>query len=122
MSFLMDFTPLTFLVISIALFIAVSEVTKPLSWTTPLNVSTFISRDFRVGSLNIAAFTLLVMTLSSMYSPVLSCVEVEAQPYENSSAIVIIKTEKNLSRFIFISLIIFIYYLICFDVLVCINH
>ena len=39
-----------------------------------------ISADFSVGSLKIAGLTLLVMTVSSMYSPVPSCFAVEAQP------------------------------------------
>jgi len=39
-----------------------------------------ISADFSEGSLKMAAFTLLVMTVSSTYSPVPSCFDVEAHP------------------------------------------
>ncbi|HXS12455.1 MAG TPA: hypothetical protein VN734_07120 [Acidobacteriaceae bacterium] len=45
-----------------------------------LKVSTLISSDFSDGSLNSAAFTFVVMALSSMYCPVLSRVVVAAQP------------------------------------------
>jgi hypothetical protein len=58
-----------------------------------------ISVDFKVGSLNMAALTLVVITLSSKYSPVPSCVEVDAQPSENSNARPIKKEEKYLNRF-----------------------
>ena len=49
MSFLTDFTPATLRVTETAVFSASFEVTKPLNWTTPLNVSTLISADFSVG-------------------------------------------------------------------------
>jgi hypothetical protein len=45
----------------------------------PLNVSTLISELFKPGSSKIADLTLVVMTLSSTYSPVPSCVRVDAQ-------------------------------------------
>jgi hypothetical protein len=41
MSFSTDFTPLTALAILTADLMSWRELTKPLSWTTPLNVSTF---------------------------------------------------------------------------------
>jgi hypothetical protein len=79
-SFLTDFTLLTLRATLTALYMSAWYLTKPLSWTVPLKVSTLISADFSEGSLNIAAFTLVVMTVSSMYSPVPSLVEVAAQP------------------------------------------
>jgi hypothetical protein len=60
------------------------ELTKPLNCTTPLKVSTLISADFNEASLKISALTLPVKTVSSTYSPVPSCFEVEAHP--NSEA------------------------------------
>jgi hypothetical protein len=45
-----------------------------------LKVATLISADLSVGSFKMAALTLLVMTVSSTYSPVPSYVRVEAQP------------------------------------------
>ena len=46
---LTDFTSLTLRAASIALLILVCELTKLVSWTTPLKVSTLISADFRGG-------------------------------------------------------------------------
>lgn len=46
----------------------------------PLKVSTLISIDFSEDSLKIAAFTLVVNTVSSMYSPVHSLLVVDAHP------------------------------------------
>src|SRR5256885_16389999 len=80
MSFLTDFTPLTLRATSTALLMSVRELTKPLNCTTPLKVSTLTSADFSEGSLKIAAFTLVVMTVSSKYSPVPSCLGVDAHP------------------------------------------
>gem|GEM_PF-3754742 len=54
-------------------------LTNPLSWTSPLNVSTLISADFKVGSLKIADLAFTVKTLSSTYWPVLSWVLVAEQ-------------------------------------------
>ena len=80
MSFLTDLTPATVRATCIAVASFAAELTNPLNWTTPLNVSTLISADLSVGSLKIAALTLPVMTVSSTYSPVPSCFAVEAQP------------------------------------------
>jgi hypothetical protein len=99
MSFLTDITPLTPLASSTALSMFDEELTKPLSWTTPLYVSTLISDDFNVDSRNIASLTLVVMTLSSIYSPALSLVDVAAQPNEQSNATVIMKDAIFLSLF-----------------------
>src|SRR3954467_9923213 len=86
MSFLTDFTPPT----DCATFTAESalawEATKPLSCTTPLNVSTLISADLRFGCSKIAVFTFVVITVSSTYSPVPSDREVEAQPMVAAAA------------------------------------
>jgi hypothetical protein len=65
MSFLTDFTPLTPRASSTALSTAACELTKPLSCTTPLKVLTLISLSFARGSLYMAAFTLVVTSLSS---------------------------------------------------------
>jgi hypothetical protein len=46
-----------------------------------LKVSTLISADLSVGSLIIAAFTSVVITVSSTYSPVPSCPAVDATCY-----------------------------------------
>ena len=80
MSFLTDSTPLTLRATSTALLMSARELTKPLNCTTPLKVSTLISADFSEGSPKTAAFTLVVMTVSSRYSPVPSCLGVEAHP------------------------------------------
>src|SRR6185503_13952414 len=80
MSFLTVVTPDTPRVISTALSIAARELTKPVNWTVPLKVSTLISADFSDGSLKIAVFTLVVMSVSSTYSPVPSFVDVPAHP------------------------------------------
>jgi hypothetical protein len=80
MSFLTDVTPPTPRVTFMAVAMLSWERTKPLNWTIPLKVSTLISLNFKLGSLKIAALTLVVITLSSMYWPVLSCFGVEAQP------------------------------------------
>jgi CRP-like cAMP-binding protein len=79
MSSFTAFTPSTLRATSTACERASAELTKPLSCTTPLKVSTLISPDFNVASLNIAAFTFVVIMLSSTYWPVLSCVGVDAQ-------------------------------------------
>jgi hypothetical protein len=50
-----------------------------------LKVSTLISADFSEGSPKTAAFTLVVMTVSSRYSPVPSCLGVEAHPRKEIS-------------------------------------
>src|SRR3990170_1317845 len=78
--FLTDFTPLTPLATSTARLTACGEFTKPLNWTTPLNVSTLICNTFRAGSPRIAALTFAVTVESSKYSPVLSWVRLAAQP------------------------------------------
>src|SRR4051812_42594159 len=80
MSFLTDFTPPTFFATMTAESALACELTKPLSCTTPLKVSTLISADLRLGCSKIAVFTLAVTTLSSTYSPVPSDLEVDAQP------------------------------------------
>jgi hypothetical protein len=67
---LTDFTPATPRATVTAWSMSAWDPTKPLSWTTPLNVSTLISLTFRVASLRIAAFTFVVITESSTYSPV----------------------------------------------------
>src|SRR5450631_1828574 len=64
---------------------AARVLTKPLSWTVPLKVSTLISVDFNDGSSRIAAFTLVVMTESSKYSPVPSWLGVAAHPSMEAS-------------------------------------
>src|SRR3954467_15967356 len=86
MSFLTDFTPPTFFATMTAASEFACELTKPLSCTTPLNVSTLISADLRFGSPKIAVFTLVVITESSTYSPVPSDREVEAQPMVAAAA------------------------------------
>src|SRR5690349_1214464 len=53
MSFFTDFTPFTPRAISPAFVMSPGWATKPDSCTVPLNVSTLISVDFRVGSLKI---------------------------------------------------------------------
>ena len=78
--FLTNFAPAIVFAISMALDISACRETKPLNWTIPLNVLTLISVDSRPGSLKIAALTFVVITLSSIYSPVLSVVDVDAQP------------------------------------------
>src|SRR3990170_967924 len=78
--FLTDFTPLTPLATSTARLTTCGEFTKPLNWTTPLNVSTLICNTFSSGSSRIAALTFAVMMESSKYSPVLSWVRLPAQP------------------------------------------
>src|SRR5690242_14625318 len=60
MSFLTDLTPSTPLATFTAVDSLLAELTKPLSWTMPLNVSTLISADLSVDSLRMAAFTLVV--------------------------------------------------------------
>ena len=65
----MDLTPLTLLTISPALSTACSELTKPLNWISPLNVSTLIWNTFSDGSSKVASFTLVVITELSTYSP-----------------------------------------------------
>ena len=81
-----------------ALYILAWVLTKPLNCTVPLKVSTLIWADFRVGSLKIAAFTLVVMTVSSTYSPVPSCLDVDAQPSMDTNRTAKKKAEKCLSR------------------------
>src|SRR5215208_8249817 len=73
-------------------------VTNPLNETRPLKVSTLISADLSIGSLKIAAFTEVVIAVSSMYWPVLSCLCVEAQPARavNATAATRIDTRLNL--------------------------
>ncbi len=46
-----------------------------------------------------AVFTLVVITVSSTYSPVLDCVFVDAQPSVNSSAKIVTNDDKYLSFF-----------------------
>src|SRR3989338_9897612 len=79
------------------------ELTKPLSWTVPLKVSTLISADFKVGSLNMAALILVVMTVSSTYSPVPSWVEVDAHPRTEASAMM---KKKEVNRLMMSSMIV----------------
>src|SRR6185369_2017292 len=74
-------------------------LTKPLSWTRPLKVSTLISDDLSIGSLKIAAFTEVVMAVSSMYWPVLSCRCVEAQPARVVRAMAANSTDTRLNLF-----------------------
>jgi hypothetical protein len=74
MSFLTAVTPLTLRASCVALLLALLELTNPLNCTTPLKVSTLISADLSVGSPKMADFTLVVMAVSSTYSPVLSWV------------------------------------------------
>src|SRR5258706_8192564 len=97
MSFLTDFTPLTLRATSTALLMSAWDRTKPLSCTTPLKVSTLISADFREGSLKTSAFTFVVMAVSSIYSPVPSCFDVDAQPTNEARRTVTKKTDKRLS-------------------------
>src|SRR4051812_43735429 len=80
MSFLTSFTPPTFFAIVTAESALAWELTKPLSCTVPLNVSTLISADLRLGCSKIAVFTFAVITESSTYSPVPSDLGLEAQP------------------------------------------
>lgn len=63
MSFLTDCTPLTARATSMALLVAASELTRLLSCTVPLKVSTLISVDFRIDSPKMAALNLEVMML-----------------------------------------------------------
>src|SRR5689334_18392184 len=80
MSFLTDFTPLMPCAVATAVLALSCELTNPLSCTVPLNVSTLISADLRLGCSKIAVLTLAVTTLSSTYSPVPSDLAVEAHP------------------------------------------
>src|SRR4051812_23589463 len=61
MSSLTDFTPSTLRATSLAVTMFSCDLTKPLSCTSPLYVSTLISADLSSGSLKIAALTLVVM-------------------------------------------------------------
>src|SRR5512140_3591954 len=78
--FFTDLTPLTPRETSPALLTLRAESTKPLNWTSPLNLSTLIWNTFKDGSFMIAAFTFAVIAESSTYSPVPSRVGVEAHP------------------------------------------
>src|SRR3990172_8757025 len=80
MSFLTDFPPATPRATCTALSTSAWDLTKPLSCTTPLNVSTLISLTFRLASLKIAVFTFAVITESSTYSPLPSLVAVAPHP------------------------------------------
>jgi len=66
----------------------------------PLKVSTLISADFSDGSLKIAAFTLVVMTVSSKYSPVPSFVDVPAHQSNEASRIAEMKVKNLLDSLI----------------------
>src|SRR5258707_442674 len=79
--------------------------TKPLSCTTPLKVSTLISRALVVSSLTSAAFTLAVMVASSMYSPVLSLVGVLPQPDWSTAAPV--RRENNATSVMYFFMVFF---------------
>jgi hypothetical protein len=80
MSFLTELTPSMLRAMTIAWSMASFEVTNPLSCTTPLKVSTLTSLALTKGSSISAAFTLVVIQVSSMYSPVLSRVALPAHP------------------------------------------
>ena len=66
-SFFTERTPPTASTTFTACSMSAAELANPLSCTAPLNVSTLISLDFKEASLKIAAFTLVVMAVSSMY-------------------------------------------------------
>ena len=104
MSFLTDSTLLTLRATSTALLMSARELTKPLNCTTPLKVSTLISADFSEGSPKTAAFTLVVMTVSSRYSPVPSCLGVEAHPRKEISRTAKQKVANRLNSFMAILL------------------
>jgi len=97
--FLTSLTPLTARVTSAALADAAPDFTKPLNCTVPLKVSTPISVVLSNGSLKIAALTLVVMTVSSRYSPVLARLAVGAQALSarklraNKTAVNILETD-----------------------------
>jgi hypothetical protein len=61
-----------------------------------LKVSTLISADLSVASLNTAALTFVVMAASSMYSPVPYVLAVDAQPMNEASPSIRRKVEKRL--------------------------
>lgn len=86
MSLLTAPTPLVVRASSAALAIPARLLTNPVSWTVSLKGSTLISADFSVGSLKIAALTLVVIMVSSTYSSVLSRVVVPAQPSRAASS------------------------------------
>ena len=75
------------------------DLTKPLSWTTPLNVSTLISLTFRLESLKIAVFTFVVITESSTYSPVPSFVAVDPHPQADATTMARTRIPNPLSGF-----------------------
>src|SRR4030095_1058339 len=106
MSFLTDFTPPTVRVTSTAFVAAACELTKPLSCTTPLKVSTLISATFSEGSFRMADFTLVVIIVSSTYSPVLSCFGVDAQPATDTSATTKNRGERYLPSLVIVLVIV----------------
>src|SRR5688572_28480050 len=59
-----------------------------------------MSVTLSVGSLKICAFTLVVIQVSSMYSPVLDCCDVEAQPSAETIRAITKNPEKRLSMVI----------------------
>src|SRR5687768_17960983 len=59
-----------------------------------------MSVTLSVGSLKICAFTLVVIQVSSMYSPVLDCCDVEAQPSAETIRAMMKSPEKRLSMVI----------------------
>lgn len=64
MSFLTDVTPPTVRATSTALFAADAELTNPLSWTTPLKVSTLISADFSIHADGFSRFLIEDVSLT----------------------------------------------------------
>src|SRR5476649_2808632 len=100
MSFLTDVTPLMPMASWTARDIDDCELTKPLSCTTPLNVSTLTSVAFTCASSANTALTFVVIQLSVTYSPVPSCVGVDMQPVTDNRRAARATAEKRLSRFI----------------------
>jgi hypothetical protein len=80
MSFFTEVTPVIPRAISSALLDSALELANPDSCTTPLYVSTLMRNAPTTGSCTNAAFTFVAMLAASMYSPVLFCALVLAQP------------------------------------------
>src|SRR5574340_1768915 len=78
-------TPSTDFAISPARFFSVWVLTNPLSWTRPFTVRTCTSSALTVSSFTNSLLILVVITLSSTYSPVLDLVGEPAQAV-NSAA------------------------------------
>src|SRR5450756_2107657 len=101
--FFTDLTPVTPRATSPAFCTLLVESTKPLNWTSPLNVSTLIWNTFRDGSFRIAAFTFVVIAESSTNSPVPSRVGVDAHPRNATTNVM--QTRKLNMRCLFVMML-----------------